>query len=32
MIGVDIGTSSVKVVEISRIGDGKTLENYGELH
>nr|QBM02599.1 cell division protein FtsA [uncultured archaeon] len=31
MIGVDIGTSSVKVVEISRWGEGKTLENYGEI-
>jgi len=31
MLGVDIGTSSVKVVEISRWGGGKTLENYGEV-
>ncbi len=31
MVGVDIGTSSVKVVEISRWGGGKTLENYGEI-
>ena len=31
MVGVDIGTSSIKVVEISRWGDGKTLENYAEV-
>lgn len=31
MIGVDIGTGSIKVVEISRWGQGKTLENYGEI-
>ena len=31
MVGVDIGASSVKVVEISRWGGGKTLENYGEI-
>ena len=31
MIGVDIGTSSVKIVELSRWGEGKTLENYGEI-
>ena len=31
MLGVDIGTSSVKIVEISRWGEGKTLENYGEV-
>lgn len=31
MVGIDIGTSSVKLVEISRWGDGKTLENYGEI-
>ncbi len=31
MLGVDIGTSAVKVVEISRWGQGKTLENYGEI-
>jgi len=31
MIGVDIGTSSIKVVELSRWGQGKTLENYGEI-
>lgn len=31
MIGVDIGTSSIKIVEISHWGGGKTLENYGEI-
>ena len=31
MVGVDIGTASIKVVEISRWGQGKTLENYGEI-
>src|SRR3989344_3963048 len=31
IVGIDIGTSSVKVVEISRWGGGKTLENYGEI-
>ncbi|MCX6720939.1 MAG: type IV pilus assembly protein PilM [Candidatus Staskawiczbacteria bacterium] len=31
MIGIDIGTSSIKVVELSRWGQGKTLENYGEI-
>lgn len=31
MIGIDIGTASVKVVELSRWGQGKTLENYGEI-
>lgn len=31
MLGVDIATSSVKVVELSRWGQGKTLENYGEI-
>ena len=31
MIGVDVGTSSIKVVELSRWGQGKTLENYGEI-
>ena len=31
MIGVDIGTSSIKMVELSRWGGGKTLENYGEV-
>lgn len=31
MVGVDVGTSSIKVVELSRWGQGKTLENYGEI-
>jgi type IV pilus assembly protein PilM len=31
MLGVDIGTASIKVVELSRWGQGKTLENYGEI-
>lgn len=31
MVGIDIGTSAIKIVEISRWGQGKTLENYGEI-
>jgi len=31
MVGIDIGTASIKVVEMSRWGQGKTLENYGEI-
>lgn len=31
MLGIDIATASIKVVEISRWGQGKTLENYGEI-
>lgn len=31
MVGIDIGTSSVKIVELSRWGQGKSLENYGEI-
>jgi len=31
IVGVDIGTSAVKLVEISRLGNVKTLENYGEV-
>jgi len=31
MVGIDIGTASIKVVEISRWGQGKALENYGEI-
>lgn len=31
MVGIDIGTASIKVVELSRWGQGKTLENYGEI-
>ncbi len=32
MLGIDIGTASVKIVELSRWGGGKTLENYGEIN
>ena len=31
MLGIDVGTSSIKVVELSQWGQGKTLENYGEI-
>lgn len=31
MVGIDVGTGSIKVVELSRWGQGKTLENYGEI-
>jgi type IV pilus assembly protein PilM len=31
MIGIDIGTASIKIVELSKWGHGKTLENYGEI-
>lgn len=31
IVGIDIGTSAIKVVEISRWGKSKTLENYGEV-
>lgn len=31
MIGIDVGTSSIKIAEISRWGGGKTLENYGGI-
>ncbi|MCH8244299.1 type IV pilus assembly protein PilM [Patescibacteria group bacterium] len=30
-LGVDIGTSSIKVVELSRWGTKKSLKNYGEI-
>lgn len=30
-MGVDIGTSSIKVVELSQSGHRKKLENYGEI-
>lgn len=30
-LGIDIGTSSVRVVEISRKGNNYKLENYGEI-
>lgn len=31
MLGIDIGTASIKVAEISRWGGGRTLDNYGEI-
>lgn len=31
ILGIDIGTSSIKVVELSRKGEKRLLENYGEL-
>ncbi|KKP42228.1 MAG: Type IV pilus biogenesis protein PilM [Parcubacteria group bacterium GW2011_GWA2_33_14] len=31
MVGIDIGTSAIKVVELSRWGKGNTLENYGQI-
>lgn len=31
MVGIDIGTSAIKIVEISRWGQGKTLDNYGHI-
>ncbi len=31
MVGIDVGTAGIKVVELSRWGQGKTLENYGEI-
>lgn len=30
-LGIDIGTSSIKIVELSSFGKRKKLENYGEL-
>jgi len=30
-LGVDIGTSSIKIVEIGKQGKTRTLENYGEV-
>ena len=30
-LGIDIGTASIKVVELSGQGDKKKLENYGEI-
>ncbi len=30
-LGVDIGTSAIKIVELSRWGDRRKLENYGEI-
>ncbi|MDD5145525.1 MAG: type IV pilus assembly protein PilM [Candidatus Pacebacteria bacterium] len=31
LLGIDIGTSSIKIVELSRRGDKIKLENYGEM-
>src|SRR3989338_1894645 len=31
IVGIDIGTSSIKVVEISEWGKTQKLENYGEM-
>jgi len=31
IVGIDVGTASIKVVEISKWGQGKILENYGEI-
>lgn len=31
MLGIDIGTSSIKIVELSLRGKNKKLENYGEM-
>ncbi len=31
MVGIDVGTFAVKIVEISRWGGQKTLENYGQI-
>ena len=30
-LGVDIGNSSIKIVELSKKGDSRVLENYGEV-
>lgn len=30
-LGIDIGTSSIKIVELSRRGERRRLENYGEI-
>ncbi|MBI4086775.1 type IV pilus assembly protein PilM [Candidatus Kaiserbacteria bacterium] len=31
VVGVDIGSSSIKVVQLKRVGGGAVLETYGEL-
>lgn len=31
-LGIDIGTNSIKAIQLGRQGDTVTLENYGELH
>lgn len=30
-LGIDIGTASIKIVELSKKGERKVLENYGEI-
>ncbi len=30
-LGIDIGTSSIKAIELSNLGNGPKLENYGEV-
>ena len=30
-LGIDIGTFSIKIVDLSRKGERTTLENYGEV-
>ena len=30
-LGIDIGTSSIKIVEVSKFGNKKKLENYGQI-
>ncbi len=30
-LGIDVGTSSVKIVELSRVRERRKLENYGEI-
>lgn len=30
-LGIDIGTSSIRIVELSRFGERRKLENYGEI-
>lgn len=31
MVGIDIGTASIKIVELSKWGQGEALENYGQI-
>lgn len=31
-LGIDVGTSTIKLVELSKIGKRIKLENYGEIH
>ena len=30
-LGIDVGTASIKMVELSRLGERRKLENYGEI-